>query len=345
MKRRVLLAILLAYSWPTSSQAADEPTSNALIREGAELFKHQDYEAARAAFARAYELDPKAATLFNLGLSELNSDHPVQAAAHLREYLTHADEPAAKLESVRSKWLPRAEARTARLNVFAPMGAQVAVDGVVQEHGSVPEGQMGTPMASIVTAAGQHDVTARQGTVVETQHVVARGGELVELHFQRVPDGPEPASAIGQSVPASTEIGERTEGTTSRAKWITVVALGSGAVIAAGLGVGFGIASNNKFIDVQGLHDQLDAGPPGMGGACSGASASTPLCTKLKDDVAANRLDWTVSATAFVGAGVLALASVATWRLWRTDKPKAGSVLVRPTLSARSAGLVLGGQW
>ena len=74
---------------------------------------------------RAYALDPKASTLFDLG-AELNaSNHPVEAAVH-RAYLTHTEEPAPQLESVRSKWLPRA-GDAQRVNVAAP--AMPAADG------------------------------------------------------------------------------------------------------------------------------------------------------------------------------------------------------------------------
>jgi tetratricopeptide (TPR) repeat protein len=352
MKPYVFLAVALAALWPASSQAADEPTSNAWLRQGAELFKKQDYEGARAAFARAYELEPKAATLFNLALSELNADHPVEAVQHLREYLTHAEEPAPKLESVRTKWLPRAEARTARLDVFAPAGAQVAVDGVVQP-GLAPEAgtasRTGLPLMSIVTSAGEHDVTARQGTATETQHVAARGGELVELHFQRVPDAaPPPVAMVWSNTANGPESREGTPATSSRAKWITVIALGSGAVVAAGLGVGFAVASTQKASAVQNLRGSLDApsshGWTGM--ECAGASASRVACTELRDDVTANRRDWTVSTVAFVGAAVLGVASLATWRWWRADTPKAAASLeVRPTIEARSASLAVDGEW
>ncbi len=334
MKRRVLLAVIVAWSWTAPALATDEPTANALVRQGADLFKHENYEGARTAFARAYELEPKAATLFNLALSELSSEHPVEAAAHLREYLTHTDEPAAKLESVRTKWLPRAEGRTARVNVFAPASAQLAVDGVVQEHAIATPGPTGSPTASIVIAAGEHDVSARQGTVAESQHVTAKGGELVDVHFQRVPDAPGPVAAIGWA--DGGPMRERAEGTTSRAKWITVIALGSGAVVLAGVGVAFGIASQNKASDVQSLHNDLAPGE------CLGASGGSVPCMQLKSAIDANRQYWTLSTASFIGAGVLGAASVATWTLWR---PKSGAVVARPTLSARGAGLVLGGQW
>jgi len=325
--------MIVVGSWPPAALGADE--ANALLRQGAELFKREDYEGARAAFARAYELEPKAATLFNLGLSELNADHPVEAAAHLREYLTHADEPAPKLESVRSKWLPRAEGRTARLNVFAPIGAQLTVDGVVQEPATAAAGPSGSPTASIVVAAGEHEVVARQGTAAESQHVAARGGELVELHFQRVPDAPAPTGTVGSVGPS-----ERAESPTPRAKWITTLVFGSGAVVAAGVGVGFGIASLNQSKDAANLHDEIAPGSPWTGAKCAGPNAGSAPCRQLASDVDANRLNWSLSATSYVCAGALAAASVATWMLW---KPK--GLVASPTIGARGAGFALGGPW
>jgi hypothetical protein len=337
---RAVMAVALACSWPLPSLAAEDAAPNALVRQGAELFKQEDYEGARTAFARAYELDPKATTLFNLALSELNSDHPVEAARDLRDYLSHSEEPAAKLESVRTKWLPRAEARTARLEVFAPKGAELVIDRVVQER-AAPGGDAKGPLAStsITVAAGEHDVTARQGSVEESQHVAARGGELVEVHFQRLPDAAAPSSTTSVGwlgAQSGPEMGVSTA--PSRAKWITVIALGSGAVVAAALGLGFGIAAQDKANDAGGLH----AEPGWTRSECWAASGGSPLCTQLKSDVAANRQDWGVATASYIGAGVLAAASAATWVLW---KPKSAPVVARPSVGSRSAGLLLDGQW
>jgi tetratricopeptide (TPR) repeat protein len=337
VRRRILMVVMLVASWPNLALAADDPTASALVLQGGDLFKREDYEGARAAFARAYGIDPKAATLFDLALSELNAGRPVEAAAHLREYLTRADEPAAKLESVRTKWLPRAEARTARLDVFAPAGAQLAVDGAVAQGTKTTTGPTGAPMTSIAVAAGEHEVSARQGTLSETQHVTARGGELVELHFQRVAAAPAPAVAIGWT--GNGEAHERAESGASRAKWITVVALGSAAVVAAGFGVGFGIAAANKASDAQNVQNGF--GSAWSSSRCYGASAP-PSCTQLASDVDSNRLNWGISAASYVGAGVLGAASFATWMLW---KPKAGAIAARPMFDAQTGGVVVDGRW
>jgi tetratricopeptide (TPR) repeat protein len=337
VRYRIVFVAMLVASWPTLAFAADDPTASVLVLQGGDLFKRENYEGARAAFARAYEIDPKAATLFDLALSELNADHPVEAAAHLREYLTRADEPAANLESVRTKWLPRAEARTARLDVFAPAGSQLAVDGAVPQDAKTATGPTGAPMTVMVVAAGEHEVSARQGTLSETQHVTARGGELVELHFQRVAAAPAQAVAVGWT--ATGETRERAESGASRAKWITVVALGSAAVVAAGFGVGFGIAAANKASDVQNV--QNNPASDWSSSRCHDASGS-PLCMQVKGDVDANRTYWTVSAASYVGAGVLGAASLVTWILW---KPKSGAIAARPILDAQTGGVVVDGRW
>lgn len=334
MRRRVLIVAIILASAPTLALAADNPTASALVLQGGDLFKRENYEGARAAFARAYEIDPKAATLFDLALSELNADRPVEAAAHLRAYLTRADEPAVKLEAVRSKWLPRAEARTARVDVFAPAGSQFAVDGAVPQDAKTATGPTGGP-TTLIVAAGEHDVSARQGALSETQHVTARGGELVELHFQRVAAAPAPAVAIGWT--GSGETQGRAEGGASHAKWITVVALGSAAVVAAGFGVGFGIAAANKASDAQNVQNVLGSG----NSQCHGASAP-PSCAQLASDVESNRLNWGISAASYVGAGVLGAASLATWMLW---KPKSGAIAARPLLDAQTGGVVVDGRW
>ena len=192
-------------------------------------------------------------------------------------------------------------------------------------------------MISIAVAAGEHEVSARQGTLSETQHVTARGGELVELHFQRVAAAPAPSVAIGWT--GSGEAHERAESGASRAKWITVVALGSAAVVAAGFGVGFGIAAANKASDAQNL--QNSPGSDWSSSRCYRASAS-PLCAQLASDVDSNRLNWSISAASYVGAGVLGAASLATWMLW---KPKSPAIAARPMLDAQTGGVVVDGRW
>jgi hypothetical protein len=121
-----------------------------------------------------------------------------------------------------------------------------------------------------------------------------------------------------------------------------VITLGSAAAVAAGVGLGFGLAAMNKANEVQSTRAALAGGSAWTNAECTGASASSGSCAKLKSDVDANRRDWVVSAVSYVGAGVLGVASVATWLWW---KPTSLAVSARPAVGARDAGLVVDGQW
>jgi tetratricopeptide (TPR) repeat protein len=93
------------------------------------LFQDKQYDAARGAFARAFELDPQTETLVELGLAELEAGHAMEAVEHLREYLTRNDAPAANAIAVRTQWLPRAEDEMARKEFFPEPASSPASDG------------------------------------------------------------------------------------------------------------------------------------------------------------------------------------------------------------------------
>jgi hypothetical protein len=340
------LAVLLAcfmvaprasFGAPPAKGEGDEPSE--LVRQGTEAFLHRNYESARAAFARAYELDPKARTMLQLGLAELNSDHPVEAAAHLREYLTHIDEPADKLEAVRAKWLPRAEARTATLEITAPAGAEVSIDGSLQ-------GQ--APLRAIVVREGEHDVSAQLGDLEQTHHVSARGGQLVDVSFELTsPSPPAPPLSTSAANAASTPgpAPEPPPATSSNAKWIAVLATGGGAVVAAGIGIGFAFASQRSGKDAQAARTLIDAKAnltAWSGSECNPPSSPSAgaLCNQLDGQTSSQNRQATISNWAYGIAGVLGAASVASFFFWP------GSPLrFEPTMGARSAGLSSAGSW
>src|SRR5207249_11991890 len=70
-----------------------------LFRSGVERFKQQDYEAARLAFARAYELAPQTGTLLNLALAELQAGKALIAVKHFRQFLRAPDATPDKIRS------------------------------------------------------------------------------------------------------------------------------------------------------------------------------------------------------------------------------------------------------
>lgn len=335
---------------PPAHAAASAPSTppKSWIEQGVRLFREHQYEAAKDAFSHAYELDPQTETLLDLALAELETDRPVEASKHLRDYLGRPDAPAAKLDVVRTKWLPRAEARTARLEVFAHAGADVRVDGTAAE--SAPRGPgddetNGSPVASLIVAAGEHEVSARVGTFVETQHVVALGGQRVELHFQRVPDAPAVplAKADTASNRASAEPRENPSAP-SRAKWIAAVGLGSAAVVLAGIAVGFSIATEQNESDARNLAARVRAETGGDSGCLPPSPA--PQCGQASQDRQAEDRNAALANGFYIAAGTAAVLAGATVLFWPSSpRASTGSLRPVPLIGDRTAGFSLSGAW
>ena len=327
-------------SWAASPDPSDEEKT--FVRQGTDCFLRQDYECARIAIHKAYDLSPRPETVLKLGLSELQSSRPVEAVAHLREYLTHVEEPEAKRKAVRAKWLPRAEAATARLEVFAPAGARVVVDdgspdALATSVSEPPKSAAGA--VSVVVAAGSHDVMAQAGPTIETRHIVARGGELVDIHFQRVADA-EPAPLTGAAYTDGVRPAE--DGRvrlTLRPKWVAVLGFGAAAVGTATVGAFFAFASAQSSSQAVLAQGQVNAT-----GGCPGASPWWQ-CANLNAARHNERVETTVADGLWIGAGVAALAAVGSWLYW--PEPKRGSppFEATPIVDAGRVGVAMSGAW
>lgn len=312
-----------------------------LAERGVKLFREHQYESARDAFSRAYELDARTETLLELGLAELESGQPVEASKHLREYLSRSDAPAAKLDVVRAKWLPRAEARTARLEVFVGAGAEIRVDGVIASA-ALPATQSGDetggPLASIVIAAGEHEVSAREGTLQQSQHVSARAGELVEVHFQRLP------AATASSAMVQTSDRESRSVTNSGARWITAAGLEAAAIVAVGAAIGFSVAVENSAADANGLIQRVRTATRGNSGCLPPNQA--PECGQVSRDRQSEHTNAAVANGLYVGAGAFAVAGAAAFLFWPSSKETPASALrLVPVLGERAGGAGLVGVW
>ena len=325
------------------SPSSDTPGESAkeLAERGVKLFREHQYESAREAFSRAYELEARTETLLELGLAELEAGQPVEASKHLREYLSRRDAPTAKLDVVRAKWLPRAEARTARLEVFVGAGAEIRVDGVIASA-ALPPTQSGDPtggpLASIVIAAGEHEVSARQGTFEQSQHVSARAGEVVELHFQRPPPMSAPSATVWTSDRESHAV------TNSGAKWITAAGLESAALVAAGAAIGFSVAVEHSATDANGLIQSVRTATGGNSGCLPPNQA--PECGQVSRDRQSEHTNAAVANGLYVAAGAFAVAGAAAFLFWPSSKETSGSALhLVPVLGERAGGAGLVGVW
>jgi tetratricopeptide (TPR) repeat protein len=300
-----------AASW--AQGAEPRRTAKPLLIEGASHFARHEYDAARKAFREAYEIDPAPSTLLNIAVAELNLDDPAEAAAHFRAYLAIPDQPADKVEAVRSKWLPRAEEKLARVEVTAPAGAEVMVDG----QAVVADPSLGL----YEVLAGEHDIdVTRPGGFTERTHITAPPRSTVSV--RAMVDDPPPPPPPSPSLP-SEPAPEPARGP-SGAQIGTVAGLGIAALGALGVGIGYDLAASQQARDIR----------------ASGGCVGTAACQVLGRDVSVqHQYEWT-SLGGYIGAGAFAAAGVATWFLW----PKA-PVHVSGAMGTREVGLLVEGRF
>ena len=117
-----------------SAHAQDAATDLARQRykEGVTAFDAGKFEEARLAFLQAYALKRHPAVLLNLGLSELKSNHPVDAGNHLTQFLRDAKDASPEQRQTAQASIEEAKRRTAYLVIAVDQpNADVSVDGTL----------------------------------------------------------------------------------------------------------------------------------------------------------------------------------------------------------------------
>src|SRR5882672_7907467 len=136
--RRSALALLVALSpvlVPVSAFAqADEAATKAArarFQEGVQAYDKGQYEQARLAFTQAYALRKHPAVLLNLAQSDLKSGHTMEAIKYFQQYLREATQATPAQRSDAEKGLADARTKIGRLEISAPTGSEITVDGAV----------------------------------------------------------------------------------------------------------------------------------------------------------------------------------------------------------------------
>src|SRR5262245_29471586 len=180
MKTRSIAAVLLlafapvAFGAPAFAQPADDPTTKAArarFQEGVAYYDKGEYENARTAFLQAYALRKHPAVLLNLAQSSLRANHPLEASKYFQQYLRESSNlsPAQRADAERG--LNEARQKLGRIEVSAPTGAAVIVDG--EMVGSAPLSE------PVDVEPGNHKVKAG----AEEQNVSAAAGQKVPARF------------------------------------------------------------------------------------------------------------------------------------------------------------------
>lgn len=121
----------LALSHAHAQDAATE-IARQRYKEGVTAFDAGRYEEARVAFLQAYALKRHPAVLLNLGLSELRSNHTVDAGNHLTQFLREAKEATPEQRQTAQGAIEEAKRKAAHLVIVVDQpNADVSVDGTL----------------------------------------------------------------------------------------------------------------------------------------------------------------------------------------------------------------------
>lgn len=321
-------------------QAIAVRDAQARFEEGIARAKAGDFESARVSFAQAYAVVPKPAIIWNLALTEEKTHRPLDALGHFREFMRQT--PTTDPDRIKAqKHIDELSAVTGHIDVIAPTGAAITVDATMSA-GLTPR------VDPIDVVPGHHLVEARLGSQSKSIGVEAVPGQTVVADF-RGPNALAPAAPSNPGATAPQANGEpstppapappppdrTTGGGVSTARIVTVAVVGGTAVVAAGLGLGWGMASNSENSHANDLRTQIGSA------SCLGPNAPSQ-CATLASTTSAQHTNYQLSTAMWITGGVLAVSAAALWFLWPKSSPSgsATTVHVVPTAGAGSAGVV-----
>jgi hypothetical protein len=174
--RHLLLATVLALvptsrTRPAAAQAtgddADTSMARARFKEGVGFFDKGEYEKARASFKQAYALKKHPSVLLNLAWSCVKGAHVVEGERYFQQLLSDKD-LTDKQRADATDGLAQARAKLGRIEVSAPPGTEVTIDG---------DREGATPVEPVWVEPGAHTVKLRSGDNAQTMSVSVTVGE------------------------------------------------------------------------------------------------------------------------------------------------------------------------
>ncbi len=279
-----------------TTNAANAAEANQRFREGLDLFRAGNTEGAYLKFKQAYAVLQSVDVLWNLAISELRSNRPLDALAHLREY--QADPRAAVADREKAKaYIEEAYARTGHLKVEGPPGAEVLVD-------AKPKGACPITAEIDVEADQPLDVQIKVENKSRHASVKCPAGQVVTV---RVEGEGNATVRIGKHTPNGPPTDDGKSGGWPGAKVAVVIGLG---VVGAG-----GLATSAILIPVaKGKEDA--------------ARDATKSAADRADARSSNDSLRTMSTVFFYGGAAFALGTVAAAIFWpnkhATEKPETG---------------------
>lgn len=241
--RSFVAALASVISLSATATAQDEVAA-ALFREGRELKKSGNYDAACPKFVQSYARDPKTGTAFNIADCDEHAGKLAKAFLLYQRVLTMLDEGDERLPIVMAR-IEGLRARISRLSISADPDATVRRDGEVVATASLGH--------AIPVDPGVHSVVvSKQGKTELRYELVLQEGELRELDT-RAKDAPatRPVDAAPPAVVPAKPAGAPRPSTSPRSSSHVpaYVALGIGAAgITTSLIGGLGVISKKSTV-------------------------------------------------------------------------------------------------
>jgi hypothetical protein len=332
----LLAAQLLLQSSVAFAQSDDAMTKAARARfvEGVAQYDKGQFEAARASFLQAYALKKHPAVLLNIGQSSLKSDHAVDAAKAFQQFLRESQDIKPKQRADADKGLSEALRKVGRVEVSAPIGAEILLGD--ERVGTAPLAE------AIIVEPGTHSIKMRMPDGATDMQTVAVGiGQKVPIKFGPVrssgPVGAGSATANSGEAPpgdgttdgdsggsANASLATDSPGLFSRPKTMVPVVLGG--IVAVGGFATFGVFAFARQSAMKNAEtvEQTIRSNGGNAGTCASDDAAVvrkfgKACEVLADNreiVNTNSLLANVGLGVGVGGAVIALG----WYLFAPKK-------------------------
>ncbi len=181
--RSLVFSFVLCLS--TVALADNKAESDKLFGEGLQLFAQKDFVHARMKFAEAYSKYPSPNSLLNLARSEQLSGECVDAVLHYRAYIALPENPRISSFDRGSATIKLNEClgKIGRIQVMAPRGAKVTIDGLAQVWTS------GEP---IDVTPGTHRVDISFENLTKSRTTSPGEGEVTSVQWEEPAPPPPP---------------------------------------------------------------------------------------------------------------------------------------------------------
>jgi hypothetical protein len=348
---------------PALAQPAPTPeeVQQAQVRwnEGKAYFDAGNFEAARVAFKQAFTVFPHAAFLQNLGEAELRTGRHVEAARHFTAFLRASSTGSPAQRELAKKSLAKAAERLGSIIVTTNVDdAEIRIDDEVVGR---------SPLGSLAwyVEPGRHLITARKDGYLDGSERIDVGigrPRTVLVRVQRVvggrseppPEEPKLANAVAPpsativNEPHSAAMAASPEPPRGGVPARTLVLLSGAALTvgAAAVGTVYALRTSTDSTRIRSAEAEVAKfNPEYPHTVCNDPkdAAVIELCRGYNDEVLQYHTDRRIRDVALVGAGVLGVATLATFFIWRPRSPAA--VSVTPALNPAAPGFVVFGNF